>query len=82
MPSASDAYHNLMERWFGDPIDDGPPYRFLAARGWQDNAGLLVPPVPSHQPSQYELACVMFLCDEWDYAYEGKAKLVPELWSN
>jgi hypothetical protein len=62
------------KKWFGS-FDDSGPLKFLLDRGWTDNAGLLVPPVPSHQPSPYEFECLYFLCDEWDYAYNGRAKL-------
>ncbi len=48
----------------------------LEARGWTFPGGLCVPPVPSHQPSQYEFACIGFLCDEWDHAYLGRTDLI------
>jgi hypothetical protein len=60
-----------MEQWFGDPIDEAGPFLFLMARGWSFPGGLCVPPVPHYNPSWYELECVWFLCDEWDYGYEG-----------
>lgn len=75
MPSASDEQRELMQKWFGEDIDTTGPLNFLLERGWTDRAGLLFPPVPSHQPSQYEMACVWYLCDEWDFAYNGTAKL-------
>jgi hypothetical protein len=69
MPSAPDELRDLMEKWFGDPIDDGPPYRFLMARGWTERAGMLIKPTPAHTVSEYEWACIQFLCLEWDYGY-------------
>jgi hypothetical protein len=71
MPQALDEQRNLMKKWFGDAIDMDGPYRFLKARGWGDHAGILVKPTPSHKVSEYEWECVAFLCDEWDFGYEG-----------
>ena len=69
MPSASDALRSLMEKWFGDPIDDGPPHRFLTSRGWTERSGMWKPPVPAHNPSREEICCLCFLRDEWDYDF-------------
>jgi hypothetical protein len=75
MPQASDAQRELMEKWFGDPVDDGGPYRFLMAHGYQEWAGLLIKPTPSHTISEYEWACIVFLADEWDYGFEPDATI-------
>lgn len=79
MPQASDELRHLMGQWFGDEINDQGPLRFLEARGWTFPRGLCVPPVSSYNPTQYELAVVQFLCDEWDFGYNGVPDLVPEL---
>lgn len=71
MPQATDEQRALMERWFGDPIDDGGPYRFLMARGYTEKAGWLFKPTPSHTVSLEEGACIDFLCDEWDFGWRG-----------
>lgn len=71
MPQATDEQRALMEKWFGDPISDEGPWKFLMARGWGDVAGLITPPVSFHHPSIYELACIDFLCCEWDYGFMG-----------
>lgn len=76
MTQATDEDRALMGKWFGDEIDDAGPTRFLDARGWTFPGGMCTPPVSSYHPSQYELACVGFLCDEWDYAYEGMPDLI------
>lgn len=78
MPQAADEDRALMGKWFGDEISDSGPLDFLMARGWTFPGGLCVPPVPCYQPSQYEWACVAFLCDEWDYGYDGTMKLIEE----
>lgn len=72
MPQALDEQRELMRKWFGDPIDDSGPLNFLIARGWTDQGGMLSPPVSAHSPSVYELHCIWFLCDEWDYGYAGR----------
>ncbi len=76
MPQASDELRAAMCRWFGDEVSDSGPLLFLVARGWTFPGGMCVPPVPAHQPSQYEMACIAFLCDEWDHAYMGRMELV------
>ena len=72
MPTALDTQREFMHRWFGDYVCDRGPLEFLRARGWTDSGGILTPPVSAHNPSVYELECVYFLCDEWDYGYRGK----------
>ena len=71
MPQTSDEMQALMKKWFGDPIDPTGPHKFLLDRGWKDEAGMLRPPVPSHRASPYELKCVLFLIEEWDFGWEG-----------
>lgn len=72
MPQASDEARALMGVYFGDEIDDGPPIRFLLARGYTECEGFWIKPTPSHSISDYEWDCLNFLCDEWDYAYDFK----------
>lgn len=78
MPRATDAHRAVMAKWFGSAVDEQGPYAFLRARGWTDVGGLLIPPVPAHNPSLYEYACIEFLCDEWDFAYNGRELLNDE----
>jgi hypothetical protein len=73
MPQASRASQELMNRWFGHPVADYGPMKFLQMRGWIfTRGGMIEPPVSAHNPSVYELACIDFLCDEWDYGYRGR----------
>jgi hypothetical protein len=76
MPQADDEQRSLMEKWFGDAVSDEGPMFFLYARGWKFPAGICTPPTPAHQPSQYEAACIRFLCDEWDYGFNGVMDLI------
>lgn len=70
MPQASDEQRAQMAKWFGgNGIDDGPPMRFLLARGWTERGGMWRKPTEGYTPSYYEWACLEFLCDEWDHAY-------------
>ena len=70
MPSASPEQHTIMEKWFGDPIGDTGPIEFLKSHGfkllkdwtWEK-------PTPGHTISCYELECINFLCDEWDFGW-------------
>ncbi len=68
MPQASDAQRAVMEKWFGS-IDDAGPTDFLLARGWSQHAGVWSKPTPNHNPSAYEIECLLFLRDEWDYDF-------------
>jgi hypothetical protein len=66
MPQASESLRTLMRQWF-HTTDDGPPTRFLDARGWTCHKGMWTKPSPSYQPSDYEVACLRYLRDEWDH---------------
>lgn len=71
MPKATEELRELMERWFGDPIDINGPLRFLASHGFYERRnGVLTPPVPAHNVSHDEWLCIAFLVDEWDFAWK------------
>ena len=66
MPSASDEDRELMRRWFGS-IEMSGPMEFLWSHGFTFTRDFLwKTPTPSHTVSKIELACIYFLCDEWD----------------
>lgn len=71
MPQASDEQRDLMAKWFPVDneagVDDWQPIQFLQARGWAEKAGMWSKPSPSYNPSYYEVQCLLFLRDEWDY---------------
>jgi len=69
MPQASNMHRALMEKWFGDPIDDGPPSLFLISRGYTETRGYWRKPTPAHTVSHEEACCLDFLMDEWDHAF-------------
>lgn len=70
MPSTSDEMRKIITEYFGD-IDDGPPYQYLMNNGWKDNQGLLTKPgFNLDQITEKEWHCLVFLIEEWDYAYE------------
>lgn len=69
MPQASDEDRNVMRRWFGSISDDGPA-KFLLARGWTEKAGMWSKPTSFYSPSIYEVKCLVFLRDEWDYNWK------------
>ena len=68
MPTASSSQRALMEKWFGDPIDESGPINFLESHGyvltqtfhWRK-------PVPCHTVSDDEWECMLFLIEEWDF---------------
>lgn len=70
MPQTTDELRALMGRWFGDEIDDGKPTDFLIAHGYTCDKGMWYPPVPAHNPSREEFACLRFLHEEWDHDYQ------------
>ena len=70
MPTASNESRSIMKKWFGDEIDESGPYNFLRSHGFTEKGGLLIKPTPSYTVSEYELECIIFLCDEWDFAFE------------
>lgn len=69
MPQTTNELRALMLKWFGDEIDDGPPAEFLLSRGFIEERGLWQPPVPYHNVSREELACLRFLVEEWDHDF-------------
>jgi hypothetical protein len=78
MPQATNELRALMGRWFGDEIDDRGPTEFLLSHGFEETkAGLWRPPVPYHNVSREELACLRFLVEEWDHDY-AMASYFPE----
>lgn len=77
MPSTSPDILDLMDKWFPETRRgkhcslDFAAIQFLEARGWTFPKGLCVPPVPSHRGTPYELKCILYLCEEWDFAWKG-----------
>jgi len=67
MPQASDENRELMNKWFNS-IEDYHPVKFLKSHGFiLTNKWQWIPPVPYHSISCYELSCILFLIDEWDF---------------
>lgn len=82
MPQASDATRALMEKWFHDPISDEGPTKFLLSHGWHDANGMWFKPTSAYTPSIYEIACLMFLRDEWDHNWHEPLFSQREILSN
>ncbi|WP_425540710.1 hypothetical protein [Rhodoblastus acidophilus] len=71
MPQASDELRSKMQTYFGDEIDDGGPMRFLEEHGYViQRTGVISCPV-GREITDKEWDCICFLCDEWDYGYNG-----------
>jgi hypothetical protein len=73
MPQASDEDRAKMAEYFGgDGINDRSPMSYLVSKGWIfTRGGMIQKPAADYKPSGKERDCVYFLCDEWDYGYEG-----------
>lgn len=85
MPQTTDELRSLMNEWFHDPVSEQGPIEFLISHGFTEDRGLWIPPVPYHNVSREELACLRFLLEEWDHDYkiasyypEEKYKYLPE----
>jgi hypothetical protein len=76
MPQTSDEMRELMNEWFGDPIDMGGPYMFLRRHGYTEKAGMFYKPTPSHTVSEFEWKCLCFLFEEWDFGFDEKGATV------
>lgn len=64
MPSGPSHWHNF---WQGDE----KPWRYLAARGFADERGMIRDPaIPGFEPDTLDYAAIDYLCQEWDYGYE------------
>ena len=68
MPTATDELREAITKRFGS-IDVYAPLKYLLDRGYTDNAGCLHPPL-DHVVTNEEAACIDFLFQEWDFAYE------------
>lgn len=78
MPSASNEQRALMGKYFNNGgINDWEPLAFLLDAGYTERGGWFTKPNPEHAPTQKELNCLNFLCDEWDYAYDFTKKENP-----
>lgn len=70
MPQSSDDMHELMNYYFGDPIEDSGPIKFLEERGykltlkwtWQSPKR-----DQAHWITLKEELCIRFLQEEWDF---------------
>lgn len=69
MPQASDELRAKMEQYFGDPISDEGPVKFLESAGWMLHADWTwsSPGKTMHDMTDKEYECVSFLFHEWDF---------------
>lgn len=70
MPQATDELRAIMEKRFGDPIDETGPLQYLMSCGYSERGGMLTPTFFDHKISERESECIQFLCDEWDFAFD------------
>lgn len=72
MPSATDQDRDKMIARFGSIDDTGPIQALLDAGYSFPRGGMIIAP-PGHTPTESELECVYFLCDEWDYGWDPRS---------
>lgn len=71
MPQATDELRAKMNEFFGNPVSDAGPWRFLAGNGFKESAGWIIKPGTYwDELSEKEKLCLEFLGDEWDYAFD------------
>lgn len=69
MPQASLSDQLWATAMFGD-LDTSGPSLALEEKGYVLNSNWTwTKPSPEHVPTEYELRCMGFLCDEWDYGW-------------
>lgn len=69
MPQASPELRDKMKEYFGDPIDDAGPAKFLASQGFVNGPDWLwrhPEKLKWRDLTQKEKDCVIFLIEEWD----------------
>jgi hypothetical protein len=74
MPQASNELRDLMDQYFGDRISDQGPSKFLHEKGYTEEGGWIKPPEDFKEFDESRIKewhCVMFLIQEWDYAWNG-----------
>lgn len=72
MPQASDELRAKMAGYFdGEGVDLYAPLEFLMQNGWVDREGWLSTNKLRGEITEKEFDCVEFLCDEWDFAFDG-----------
>ena len=71
MPTATTELHDLMDKYFGDPISDCGPMKYLEEEGYQltrDWQWVAPEGVDSYGTmSQKAYECLTFLVQEWDF---------------
>lgn len=72
MPQCSSRTQRAMELMFPGPIWDTPPMQYLLACEYGfTRGGLIVQIDGGHPETPEEIACIDYLCGEWDYVYES-----------
>lgn len=71
MPSASAELRELMNKRFGDPVDDSGPIEYLQEVGYKFDRDGMIQPKPGvtclKDMTEDEFVCLLFLVHEWDY---------------
>lgn len=70
MPNSSDELRDRMSQRFGS-IDLTGPENYLRMQGYTVTKGGIINGMKDHKPTILEWDCIVFLFEEWDYAYEA-----------
>ena len=76
MPQASDELRAKMQQYFGDPVDDTGPIKFLLDAGYKEWNGVWYRPSLTHEMTIKEGDCIEFMFQEWDYDFDP-TRLAP-----
>ena len=52
-------------------VDDGEPWQYLRAKGFQQRLGVMRAPV-NHHWDDSDRGAVQYLCDEWGWTWSGQ----------
>lgn len=79
MPQASDELRSKMEEYFGDPVSDKGPIKFLRKQGYFFTRHYeWVRPHRMHLITPKEWECITFLMEEWDWGLMWFKHIAPE----
>ena len=71
MPQAGEVLRDKMNDWFGDPISDQGPIKYLHEQGYKLTPQWVWIPKPGvtkySDMTEKEYLCMLFLVDEWDF---------------
>lgn len=71
MPQANEA---LRSKWHGKDCDGALAFDKIGSINFIWARGGIIRPVVGYTPNAEELSAIDYLCQEWDYGYDPKAR--------